>query len=498
MINNHWQRQSPLACVYYFCRSITQLINHSLQILPLLLIAIYNSDNKTSLLLVLLTSTIVILSIIAILQFWFFRFQTSEQQIHLKQGIFKRQQRIISFDRVQNIDICIPFYFKPLNLAIVSLETAGSNHDEINLAAISCQQAQQLHQYIFHHQQLINSPNTQLASQSNTKLNQDQVIATASLKDLIYYGMTNERPLIIIAFLSPILSKLEQHSQQLNLQAIATNLTSKFGETSASILLITGLIISLIIFVQLFSILYAVIIHHNYRLTLTQHPTTAKLLNQGGLFTHYQKSLETTKIQTISIKASFLARLLGRANLFCLQIGNKLNSDNLIIPARTPSQASLLLRQLFTDHPTIYPDQSLSLYYCFNRGLKFIFIPSLLIFFSIFFKYQLLTALIFASLPWLLLPYVYLYWKNYKFAFQQGYALIHTGVLGYTRRILPLYKLQSIEISQTILQKRRNLCTLTLYFATGYHRIPFIPYPRARLYYEQCNLYVHTDSRLCY
>ena len=112
MINNHWQRISPLACIYYFYRIIAQLANHSLQILIPLFIIIYNSNDKLPLLLLLLMGTIGILLITALLQYWFFRFQISDQQIQLKQGIFKRQQRIISFDRVQNINIDLPFYYK--------------------------------------------------------------------------------------------------------------------------------------------------------------------------------------------------------------------------------------------------------------------------------------------------------------------------------------------------------------------------------------------------
>ena len=70
------------------------------------------------------------------------------------------------------------------------------------------------------------------------------------------------------------------------------------------------------------------------------------------------------------------------------------------------------------------------------------------------------------------------YWRRTGYAFYESYILLRKGFLGYELRVIPISKLQEVKISQSLIQKIRNRCSLQLFaHSTAYAnalKVPFI------------------------
>ena len=64
--------------------------------------------------------------------------------ILLRQGVLQHERVTIEFKRVQNVSIHEPFFMRPLGLAVLSIDTAGSQSKEITIGGIRKQLAQTL------------------------------------------------------------------------------------------------------------------------------------------------------------------------------------------------------------------------------------------------------------------------------------------------------------------------------------------------------------------
>ena len=518
MSNNNWHRLAPVALLFYFFRTVKQIGTQGTQALAPLAVVLFSSDHKLFAIIIFVVVAIFAILITALLQYWFFRFCIFDDELQMKYGVFKKQHRIIKFERVQNVNIKFPFYFKPFKLVVLSLETAGSNDDEASLAGMNKQSAQQLRDNILSHKNSLKGHEDTTDNEqtdANTPLNEEdgQVIATASTKELAYFGFINNQTLFLAAILAPFIEKFKDENEWLSLKPYIEQLSSHIGYIPATIAVVLTSFVIVFTIIQLVSIISAIVIHHNYRLTLfgnTLHENNnspvqeKKLICQAGLFSQYQKALDLSKVQQIRQRASWQAKLLRVENLICHQIGSKKPSENLTVPARTSSQSQDLLAQLLPDAPLAPPQQSISKHFLINKVLRFVFIPSLLIvIFLLNNQPPTLGGYGFALIPFALLPLFYIYWRKYRFDFftnesENNYLVIHTALLGYTRTHIPLYKAQSVKLTQTVLQKRRGLANLKLYLATGNYTIPFIPLPLAKQWFEQINYYIHTSNKPWY
>lgn len=76
----------------------------------------------------------------AVLDWRYTQFRVSAQGVELRRGVLQKQHLLQAKSRIQELQVQQPFYFRPLSLFSVSLDSAGSQQQEFYLTGLSVQQ----------------------------------------------------------------------------------------------------------------------------------------------------------------------------------------------------------------------------------------------------------------------------------------------------------------------------------------------------------------------
>ena len=104
------------------------------------------------------------------------------------------------------------------------------------------------------------------------------------------------------------------------------------------------------------------------------------------------------------------------------------------------------------------------------RSFIFIIIPNITFIVSKDYNLLLFNLLI---IP-LILFFIYKKYKKSYFKFNKNLIVIGSGQVGTNTTYFEYFKLQSIQLKQTIFQKKRNICDVILQSATGNIKLPCI------------------------
>jgi putative membrane protein len=492
---NEWLRLSPVSVVFYMLQIVKMSVSHFLPSLAPLAVVILNADDKVTIIALITMAMLTLLVGGSILQYLFFKYRLDKDQILVNSGVFKRQHRVISFDRVQNININQPIYFRPFELVTLVVETAGAKGGEGDLAGIPSSIANNIRDQVLQRQSELKANQQEIVEDQITQT-QEQTIATASTGDIARYGMSNNGMFLILAFLSPFLSKIDKFFEQLFTQAQLNQFIDMLGgKLIGGIIFVIGIVVLIFTSLIVLSIIGSILKFHRYQLTLND----GTLKRKSGLINTHEESLNLSKIQAIVRRCNFVGRWLKRENLICRQTTSGDNKQQtkaslFIVPARTKTQSDQLTSMLYPDYTDDIQSHAISRRYIIKTFLVYALLPVILLSAIVIFNEgAAYMAMWLFALP--LYPLVVRRWSQYRYAISEDYGLIHNGFIGYNKVIFPLFKVQRAVISQSPVQKRRQLATLTIYLASGRLSIPYMPIAHAQQWFDRIYYKVETDSR---
>ncbi len=73
--------------------------------------------------------------------------------------------------------------------------------------------------------------------------------------------------------------------------------------------------------------------------------------------------------------------------------------------------------------------------------------------------------------------------------------MTQSGIFATRKKVLEIYKIQCVKVSQSFYQWRKDLATVTMYTASGDVSIPFIPIDKARQISDYILYRVERDGR---
>ena len=480
-----WQRISPASVIYFALKFVVAIAQNAISaIAPVAAVVATAGEQRWFILgLVALASGIVLLAG-AVLSYLKFKFRIERDAILIRSGVFTRKRLTLSFDRIQNVAFREPIYFRPLNLVILTIESAGSSDEEVGLAGIPRALAEDIRRHVLAYKKI-----SKKAAQTREEVT-PEVQETTETKDLlrqpvselVRYGLSNNNVWVFAGIAAGALSQMDELWETGFMQG----LFSLVGETvGTGIVAIATFVIFMALLALLLlmgaSVLGSIIVNYNYHLTYHDE----RYHRTRGLFERQETSIPEVKVQSLKIEQPIIARLLDRFHLTFKQVGfenhqNTNRKQKFIVPSVQASFYKKLAAKLFDGTKVLeQPLKAISDRFIFRHAIYTFGIPPVLI--SIpWFLNGFLFGFIPLLFPLLALPFIILRKRRYGYATDGEHAVVRSGFLGQTLSVFPLFKVQTITITQSPGQRDAGLANLTVKLAGHSLSIPYMPIDDAR------------------
>ena len=214
----------------------------------------------------------------------------------------------------------------------------------------------------------------------------------------------------------------------------------------------------------------------------TCNETDKGLRIRTGLISSKQKLVPFSKIQFMSWEANWIRRKIG---LFMLEIHQAQSQEakrkeRIRVPITNSSFVPKLLHYY---HPLVNPvahsQHQIHKVYPFRRMLMAGLPLALLCVVLTYYWLHLYALLFLVIMPYVLLENI-VFRKNFRLYISPDAFEIYSGAWGRASTIAQWYKIQYVQVKQSIYQQRHHLATVVLHTAGGQIRIPYIEVELAR------------------
>jgi putative membrane protein len=445
---------------------------------------------------------LILVTLFAIIEWRKFRFRLHNHQLEVKRGLFFTKKDEIPLSRIQNIRYEQPFYFKPLSLGTLVIETAGSKKDEAHLAALDTLQAQTLKRLLLNLSHAAVTP-TDTISQANNQHNIDntQPIVRKSLADLVLFGFYQNNFIWFAVIAGPIAGQIDWDkifdsplAQQFWLW-VQQQTHQNIG--LQTIMVIVGLFAIYSLF-SLISIVAAILKYHPYQ--LDKHDETIQ--RSGGVISHQQDALAIKRIQLIHVQQPAIARLFSRWTVYFKQVkGHEVEQktkQHMLVPSVKSTEIELLLASipLISGGASALPNSYNPIH--INWLTKRIVIPLFPAIILTIVGYYGQHSLEFFELTWftttMMMFAIYIRYKQWGYVLTDRVIWQHSGFLGQQWKRVAFDKVQHVKITQTQSQKHAQLAYVEIGLASGNVVFPYIPASVAQqIVAQSLNATVHNN-----
>jgi putative membrane protein len=496
-----WRRTSPLASIFYLGRIVKAISKNAVQSLAPVMVFIVAAEGNV-MFRILLGATFLVAAIVvaSVTRYLFFRYRITDDSVLIREGVFKKKQLDIKFDRIQAINTQQNLVYRYFGLVTVKFDTAGSAKEEGNLPAIKTALAQSLKDKIDRNRVAMTSADD--LSDGDDDKSSERPLLTLDNKDMVRVGLSSNRALIFLVLLGPV-AEWAENDVESAVENNAVELVSNGPEiaVTTAATLVALAILGFVLFLVVASIAGAFLRYHRFRLV----EQGGAFRSTGGLLTRHEHSLNLTKIQSFEARQNPVLGWFKRFRLRAKQAssGKPGSSKHFVVPLCTSEQLQVLDDEIFNGEfpdiemrPTAAVFAAISKRYFRSRLLLFGVLPSLF-----------LTGLLFA--PAGLAALVFLLWipvaaagawamyKKRGFFISEHGMVLRRGFLGVRTNAFLHRKVQRISVTQTPLQERHGLSTIRFYLASGSLKLPYIDYETARKLRDYV-LYRVESSRLAW
>ena len=509
----NWQRTSPVAVVFFLLNGARQFVTNGLPAVAVV-VATYVSGGATRKSWMLTGLLLVgLISIVGSILSWLrFRFCIVDDKVLVRSGVFHREELSVEFGRIQNISIREPVYMRPLGLALLSIDTAGSGQKEIVLGGIKKDTAIQLRETILSIAQVKAAESVAESVVDSGALPDKSLLLSRNTKDIIIYGLTVNFVFWVLVAVGAFFGAqgvAEKFFTWLGTKIQFQDLVAAFdsaGGLFGSIVILIAMMLVVFLLLPLISVLGALVRHYGYRLSV-EGETYRK---NSGLLTRHDESLKQHKIQAMVLRQNFVARFFKRTNmqLRIASAGSGVESGQLptgpkttfLVPALHKHELTKLIPEFFP--ACEFDDVQFS---NINRRrfsmviLGWAVLPPLILVTGLLslivsWKFVILLPVVMALAWWI----VSRFWKKIGYGVVGDYGFVRRGFFGTQITVFPLFKVQRIDIRQTPGQRRKGLAYLAVHLASHTLKIPYVQVQDAEKIRDLALYHVESSNRAWY
>ena len=483
---DQWQRLSPIAILYFAVGFLRAIFGNVVYLLPALAFSYSSLQKHPYIWLPTITLLISLMFIVAVWSFQVYRFRFSENNVEIRSGIFSKKQLNLPFERIQNVKLEQPIYYRLTGFACLQLDTAGSAKQEAKLVALPLELAEQLKQQILSHksepteakQHEIENNDTN----NSTNSVHEQLLNQRSLSDLVIHGITSNRVWIILGGLAPFYDNIAEKLNQ-TLNSLGIDLKELFNLETHAVWQVTLFALSLTMLVMMlmlsFSILGSIVSFYGYTLSKSAN----RYIRRSGLLTKHEVSMPLSRLQLVMQKQDWLDVLLKRINLKLEQSNAQLDhaspsavSNKILVPSITPLQSKALIDDLYPDNQLFNIGfMPISGFYLV-RTIGYFLLPLWLLLESfVLYHHNIKIAGVLVGLFVVFSGLFYLRWRRWGVAFDEQYVYVRRGLIGIDYVCFPTYKVQQSQFKQSVMMKKHQLASVKLILASGSVTAPLLP-----------------------
>jgi putative membrane protein len=412
---------------------------------------------------------VFILALYSLGQYFTYRYRVVDDGIIIRNGVFQKSLRHITFDRIQNVSLQQNILHQIFKVAEVKLETAGGTpgQSEGQMRVLSLHDAQALEQLVRARGQLHIGNHGLLTTASEAGVDSDELLVLNS-GELIRLGLISNKGMVVVATFIAALTQTGDNFLGGVKRFIVSHQQDILGYTRDAHLsqsqIIGTTIIMFVLFVfmmRLLSVLLALMQFHRFRLAKNMR----RLSIERGLFTRLRGSLPLRRIQSYSLNESWLHRCFKRQSLrvdtVTQEAVNAGASLRDVVPLARAEKMDALIRVFIkSDHWPLHTWQGLHP----KAWRRKFFMPAVF--------YAALSAVlgIVVNPYWffglVLVPWQFLYARNWAryagFAYSDDLIAVRQGWLSKKWRFAEIAKLQALVFKQGPLDRRHDMASLHL------------------------------------
>ncbi len=486
-------------------------------IITIVIFAALGSRQEDNVTLYLVGASFILVLLTGIVRWWTFTYQTQPGELRIKKGLLIRRDITLTRERIQVMDIAEGFIERIFGLVNVRVQT-GSQQEAINLRALSKEEAKRVIQLVLNESDGLSAQSQTVPGsirngdsvhdprledfsceeelrRTDTSHHEEtvEVKLLLSRKNLIFAAITSGGLGIALSILGTLYSQLEA---VLGVSVVVNWVTEKAPIlqqaewSSILVLFILFFLIAWILSTSGFLLTNAGFVIRKY---------AAKLVISRGLIERKQTTLPFDRIQAVRFVEGVLRQPFGRGTLYAESAGfgsEQGSGSTLMFPILKKSElpdwmSDLLPGFAFEEPQTRLPVRALS------RNLRRYLLPIAVVFGVIFARlymdepvrmlsvqsgtamllimgsslkfpdWMLEWAVTFFGIAGLTGGYSFIRWKSIRLGLFEKKLSTRTRRIAREESLIPSYRIQSLELTQSWLQKRHELCSLRIRIASG-------------------------------
>jgi putative membrane protein len=459
------QRQPLAGLAIVFLNTFWEVLKRLWPFLLLMLLG-NNKEGKVNRYEIIALLFLVFTIISAVLRFIFFKFYIEENKLIIKKGWLKKETKAIPLERIQTVHIEQGPAHQLLNIVKLSIDTAGTQKAEATIDALPKSMAEALRI------QLLSEKREEASEETKVKLREP--IVRLSGKDLLKLSISAnhlEAFFILLSF---------GYGLYANLKDIDNNLFSGLQDflPQRAIYPVLFLIISILLITILVST--GIIFFRFYDFVVFQ--TSKGFQIKSGLTNVKERLIAFQKIQFVSWKSNPLRKLLGLWMLeYHIAGGDEAKRKLKVQLPVTQERYIALLANGYYSLPLISDQIAVRIHASFitRRLLVLGLLPSVIIIPLLWYVWNE-YALLFLFYPLLIMIVSWCTQKKFRLWAMDDVLYIKKGIFGEERILMQWHKLQTVQIKQSIFQRRKELATVVIHTAGGIITLPFFTLQAAR------------------
>lgn len=423
----------------------------------------------------MLVGLVVVLGVLvtALVQHRRFRFRLEDDAVRVRQGLFQRTELRAQFDRVQNVRLSQPFYFRPFDLVRFSLETPGAATAEVELPGIPRPLAEIMRDRVL--AQLQSGDGEEAGAETDeAPTSGPLILMRVPTAALLRHGMSSNQLWILAAALFYVLDLILRRYE--TEPAVESAVAWLRDQTAGGWLLPSVLALAVVGFLFATSGLLALVRFRDYR--LLDHGD--RVVAHFGRVDRQERTLRRARITGLSLRQSPVGRLLDCWQLTARQTrsedpGQIDGGSTFLVPGlrwRDLQLTAALLRD------ARIPQRMTAIDAGFRRILQQRLVLVWLLLMIAVVSTPDRGADLWMPMGVLLvaaLALIHLRWRHWGWHLDGKLLWIRLGLFGRRFEGIELERVQQASLLESPWQRRHGLRTLELILPQGALTIPYLP-----------------------